>query len=252
MKYWELLKHLTSRDIKARYKQSLLGILWVILNPLFQMIILSFVFSYVIKFPFDGISYPIFIFTGLLPWIFFSQALGAATESLVSNASLLKKVYFPREILVISAISAKAFDFFVSFGLFMLFMIFYNIKFDIVFLLVIPIFILHLIFTYALSLLLAVANLYYRDIKYLLALVLQLWFYLTPIIYATDFFPGHLRWIFVLNPLAYFIESYRSILLFQQVPSFTTYGILCIVLILLLGIANTIFRKLSGTFADVA
>src|SRR3989338_4046322 len=126
-KYFDLIKHLTLREIKARYKQSFLGFFWVVLNPFFQMLILSFVFSQVLRFSDLGVPYPIFLYAGLLPWTFFNTALGAAMGSLVENAALLKKIYFPREILVLSVLLAKTIDFFLASLVFLVLMLWFQI-----------------------------------------------------------------------------------------------------------------------------
>lgn len=251
IKYWELIKQLTMREIKARYKQSFLGYFWIILNPFFQMLIMSFVFSNIMKPQGLAIPYPIFLYAGLLPWIFFANGLGNAMNSLTGNAPLIKKIYFPREILVLSTLLAKLFDFALSFVVFIILMIFFKIQFSYYIFLFIPIFFLQLFFTYGLSLLLAAFNLFYRDVQYLFDLILTLWFYLTPVIYAVEFFPQEYRFIFRLNPMSVFINAYREVLFGGDFPN---WGSLAIGFFLSLGlyiVAHRIFKKMEGTFADV-
>jgi ABC-type polysaccharide/polyol phosphate export permease len=249
--YFSLLKKLTLREIKARYKQSFLGFFWVILSPFIQMIIMSFVFSNIVRFDSVGVPYPIFIYIGLLPWFFFNFSIGSSMGSLLENASLLKKIYFPREILVLSTIFAKLFDFMLSVVVLVLLMIFYKIDFSLYMLLFFPILFIQIIFTFSLGLLLSALNLFYRDVQYMINLVLTLWFYLTPVIYATEFFPEEYRWIFKINPLSVFINAYRQVLLNADFPNWGSLGIAVLISSLLFIFAYKIFKKLEKSFADV-
>jgi lipopolysaccharide transport system permease protein len=249
--YNELLKHITLREVKSRYKQSFLGFFWVVLNPFFQMLIMSFVFSFIVRFNTPGVPYPVFIFTGLLPWIFLANATGAATDAFIDNGSLIKKIYFPREIFVLATVTAKAVDFFLAFLLLLVMMLLYHIPFTPFMLFFIPLFAVNFIFVYALSLLLATCNLFFRDIKYLYNLILQLWFYVTPIIYATEFFPAQWRWIFKLNPMSVFINAYRQVLINGDYPNMSSMLIASGISFGLLALAYYVFRKLEGSFADI-
>ena len=249
--YNQLLKHLALREIKSRYKQSFLGFFWVILNPFFQMLIMSFVFSFIVKFQTPGVPYPVFIFIGLLPWFFLANSTTAATDTFVTNGELIKKIYFPREIFVLATVTAKMMDFFLAFILLLGMMVFYDLPFNLYTFLFIPIFAIQFVFVYALSLLLATLNLFYRDIKYLFNLVLQLWFYVTPIIYATEFFPEKWRWIFKLNPMSVFINAYRQVLINGSAPNMSSLLIAVGMSGGMLIIAYYVFRKLEGSFADV-
>ena len=248
--YWHLIKHITTREIKARYKQSFLGLFWIILNPLFQMLILSFVFSHVVRFETLGVPYSVFLFVGLLPWIFFETSISASTNALVENASLIKQVYFPREILIFSTVFAKMFDFFLASAILFIFLFVLNIDIRVMVFVIIPILLIQFLFTFGLSLLLSSLNLFYRDVQFLFTLVLKLWFYVTPIIYPIDIFPANLRWLFALNPMAYFIQTYRGILLEQQLPQFSSFVGNLIGTLILLFISYTIFKKLESSFAD--
>lgn len=249
--YWPLIKHLALREIKARYKQSFLGFFWIILNPFFQMVIMSFVFSNVIKGFETGIPYPLFIYTGLLPWLFFSNSLSSAMGVLETNSSLIKKIYFPREILVLSTLVAKLFDFLLALLIFLIMLIFFKVPFTFYLFLLIPIFLIQFIFTFGLSLFLSSINLFYRDIQNLLNLILILWFYLTPVLYAVEFFPDQYRWIFKLNPLSVFINAYRQVIFGASLPSLSSLGVAVLISILLFILSYKIFKKLEGTFADL-
>jgi len=250
-KYLPLIKKLTLREIKARYKQSFLGFFWIILNPFFQMIIMSFVFSNILKFGSLGVPYPLFIYAGLLPWLFMVQSLSSAMNVFITDASLIKKIYFPREILVLSTILAKTFDFFLSFLVFVFLMIFFKFPFTVFMFFFLLIFLIEFLFVYSLSLILAAFNLYYRDVQYLFNLVITLWFYLTPVIYAVDFFPEKYRIIFQINPMAVFINAYREVLLGGDFPKWSSLGIGFFLSLILFFIAKKIFKKLEKNFADV-
>ncbi len=250
-RYYELTKHLTMREIKARYKQSFLGFFWVILQPLFQMIIMSFVFSNIMRFPNLGVPYPIFLYAGLLPWIFFNTAIGSSMGVLIENSALIKKIYFPREILILSTLLAKTFDFFLAGLIFIVLMFFFQVPFSGYMLFFFPIFVIQFLFMYGLALLLSSLNLFYRDVQFLLNLVLTLWFYLTPVIYATEFFPEQYRWIFKINPMSVFINAYRQVLLAGDLPNMGSLGIGIAISVGLFIVSYKIFKKMEGTFADV-
>lgn len=249
--YRELLSELTMREIKQRYKQSVLGYAWVILNPFFTMLVMAFVFSIIMRIPNLGVPYPIYLYAGLLPWTLFSNSLISASNSLVANAGLLTKIYFPREIFVLSTILAKIVDFALACTIFIAFMFYYQIPISWNVLWFIPIFLIQQLFTYAISLFLAAANLFYRDIQYLLSLILLIWMYLTPVIYATEFFPARYQWIFKLNPMAVIINAYREVILAQGSPNLQSLGIALGLSIILLAITYKFFKKAEGVFADI-
>jgi ABC-type polysaccharide/polyol phosphate export permease len=251
IQYRELLWELTMREIKSRYKQSILGYAWVILNPFFQMIVLAIVFSQIIRIPNLDVPYPMFLYVGLLPWTLFSNSVVGSTNSLVQNTSLITKVYFPREVLVLSSIIAKVVDFFLASSVFILFMMFYRIGVTWNLLWFVPIFAIQLIFTYGLSLFTAAFNLFYRDVQYLLGLAILLWMYLTPIIYSTNMFPEKYQWIFKANPLSVLVISYRDVILYGNMPNLIDLSVVTVFSILLLGLGWFIFKKLEGVFADV-
>ena len=249
--YWALIKKLTLREIKARYKQSFLGFFWIVLNPFFQMVIMSFVFSKILKMGNLGVPYPLFIYAGLLPWLFMVNSLSSAMNVFISDSSLIKKIYFPREILVLSTLLAKTFDFFLSFLIFILMMIVFKVPFTFFMLFFFLIFLIEFLFVYSLSLILASFNLYYRDVQYLFNLVITLWFYVTPVIYAVEFFPEKYRIVFQLNPMAVFINAYRQVLLGGDFPKWSSLGIGVLLSLILFFIAKKIFEKLEKNFADI-
>jgi len=249
--HWSLIKKLTLREIKARYKQSFLGFFWIVLNPFFQMLIMSFVFSKILKFGNLGVPYPLFIYAGLLPWLFMVQSLSSAMNVFIADSSLIKKIYFPREILVLSTLLAKTFDFFLSFLIFLLLMIFFKVAFTPFVFFFFLIFLIEFLFVYSLALILAAFNLYYRDVQYFFNLVITLWFYLTPVLYAVEFFPEKYRIIFQLNPMAVFINAYRQVLLGGDFPKWSSLLVGLILSAILFFIAKKIFSKLEKNFGDI-
>lgn len=249
--YRQLLEELTLREIKARYKQSVLGYAWVILNPFFQMLVMAFVYSQVLRIPSQGVPYSIFLYVGLLPWLLFSNSLTAAANILVSNSSLLKKIYFPRQVFILSTILAKIVDFCLASLILIIFMIGYQIPLSWQMLWFLPIFFIQQLFTYGLSLLLAAFNLFYRDIQFILNLVILIWMYLTPVIYSVEMFPARYQWLFKLNPMSVLINAYRQVLLNGQAPNLASLGVAFITSLLIWRLADRLFKKLEGTFADV-
>ena len=183
----ELLSELTKREIKSRYKQSILGYAWVILNPFFQMLVMAFVFSHIMKIPVIGVPYALYLYVGLLPWTLFSNSLISSANVLVNNASLITKIYFPREILVLSTIFAKIVDFALASIVLVLFMIYFKVPITWHLLWFIPIFTIQQIFTYAVSLLVSACNLFYRDIQYVLNLGIVIWMYLPQLFISRTF-----------------------------------------------------------------
>jgi ABC-type polysaccharide/polyol phosphate export permease len=208
------------------------------------MLIMSFVFSKIMKFSSFGVPYPLFVYAGLLPWLFMVNSISSAMNVFISDAPLIKKVYFPREILVIATLLAKTFDFLLSLLIFLLMMVFFILFF-------LPIFLIQFLFVYSLGLILAALNLYYRDIQYIFNLIISLWFYLTPIIYAVEFFPKNYRIIFQLNPMAVFINAYRQVLLGGNFFKWSSIFIALILSIIIYLIAKLIFKKLEKNFADI-
>lgn len=248
----ELRYQLVAREIKSRYKQSFLGYAWVILNPFLQMLVMTFVFSLIVRVSSLGVPYAIFLYTALLPWNLFANSLAHATNSFVGNAELIKKIYFPRQIFVQATLIAKVIDFVLASSILAAFMIFYHtpITWNIFWL--IPIFLIQEIFTYGLALFFATINLFYRDVQYVLSLILVLWMYLTPVIYPVEMVPDQYRFIFKLNPMAVLINAYREVILGGNMPKLSSLAIALLVSLVTLYLGKKIFTRLEGLFADVA
>ena len=250
--HWrELLKHLVKRELTQRYKQSVLGYFWVILAPAAQMAVMSVFLQYVFARPTSGVPYPIYLFCGLLAWNLFAQSMSSCTNALVINNALLKKIYFPREILVASTIAARLVDFALSSLVFVAMMLIYQIPVTWNVWWFIPIMLIQIIFMYGLGLLLAAANLFYRDIQFLWNLVVLLWMYCTPVMYSSENFPAMVAWVFKVNPMAVFVNAYRQVILGGGAPNLASLAIALALALGLLWVSFGLFKKYEGKFADV-
>lgn len=253
IKWRELLWQMVGREVKARYKQSILGYFWVLLNPLAQMLVMSFAFSLILRIPTnssENIPYSLFLFVALLPWNLFANSLSFSAGSLVNSGALISKIYFPRTILVLSTIIAKIIDFCFALIILVVFMIAYRIPITVNIFWVLPLFFIQQIFTLGLSLFFAAANLLYRDIQYLLNMVLLLWMYATPVFYPADLVPDQYRLIFQLNPMSVIINAYRQVILGGGEPKYTSLLVALVVSIIFLLLGFSYFKSREKIFAD--
>jgi len=248
--YRDLLYILTLRDIKVRYKQTYLGILWAVIQPLFMMIIFTAFFGRLAGIPSDGIPYPLFVYAGLLPWIFFSNALNSSGNSLVGNSSLITKVYFPRMIIPISAVASGLIDVLISFGLLLLLMLYYGIGFSPNIMMLPILTLLTALLATAIGMWMSALNVKYRDIRYALPFLIQLWMFATPIIYPSSLIPDKWRWLFILNPLTGLIEGYRSAI-FGTPFDFVGLGVSIFIIFAALIYSAYTFRQMERGFADI-
>ena len=249
--YRELLYFLTWRDIKIRYKQTALGVAWAVLQPLITMVIFSVIFGRLAKLPSDGIPYPVFSYAALLPWGLFSGALQRAGTSLVINANLITKVYFPRLVIPISAVAAGLVDFMISFVVLLGLMFYYKIT-PTWMILTIPLFVLLAILTaLAVSLWLSALNVLYRDVQYMIPFLIQAWMYASPVAYSAGLIPtGIWRIIYGLNPLAGVIQGFRWALVGGNRPDeLMVISVIIVLVMLVTGLYY--FRRMERTFADV-
>ena len=247
----ELLLAWTVRDLKVRYSQSVLGAAWAILQPLSLMLIFSVIFSVFVKVPTDGIPYPVFAYTALLPWSFFANSLSFAIPSLVNNMDLVGKVYFPREILPLSAIIVSLVDFLIASSIFVLMMLFYHIPVGPSILWVPPVLIIQIVLTFGISLAASAVNVFYRDVRFVVPLALQIWMYLSPIIYPSELVPTKVRPFYYLNPMAVVIDTYRRAILLHQMPNWTYLAPAALVSIVFTVFAYRYFKRAERKFADL-
>jgi lipopolysaccharide transport system permease protein len=207
----DLFYYLTWRDIKIRYKQTLLGILWIIIQPLVSMVIFTIVFGNFAKIPSDKIPYPIFVFIGLMFWNFFSAALNSATNSLLSNENIIKKVYFPRIMAPISSTFAHIVDLVPTLMIFVFLLIYYKVPFTPQIIILLPVLLAEILFfALGIGMFFAPINAKFRDIRYIIPFFIQLGFFVTPVVYPTSLFGGSFRPFRIINPVAEAIEISRS------------------------------------------
>src|SRR4030042_2858715 len=251
IKYKELLFELIKREIKARYKQSILGYAWVILVPLINLIVLSLVFSFFIRIPTGDTPYAVFLFAGLVPWTFTANAITFATNSLVSNSSLITKVNLPREVFPLATILAKLIDFVLMILILFVIMAFFGVTFKFTLLFIPLIFIVHLMFVVGISLILAALNVFYRDVENIIGVFLTIWMYMTPVIYPQELIPTKFIPIFNLNPMMPIINAYRNVIVYGVPPSWQSFTYAAIISVLVFIIGYKYFKNRAKYFADV-
>jgi lipopolysaccharide transport system permease protein len=249
--YRELIYFLTWRDIKVRYTQTALGVAWAIIQPLSLMGAFSIFFGLLAKVPSDGLPYPIFSLSALLPWQLFAHALAQSSNSLVANDKLITKVYFPRLIIPLSAVLSGLMDFFIIFLLFLFIMLCYGIA-PTVALLTIPVFVLLAVGSaLAVGLWLSALNVQYRDVRYAMPFVIQFWFFASPVAYPSSLVPGVWRVLYALNPMAGVIDGFRWALLGSASgPGWELATSAAVIILLLVG-GLYYFQRVERTFADV-
>jgi lipopolysaccharide transport system permease protein len=250
-KYRELLFFLAWRDVKIRYRQTLLGAAWAIIQPLLTMLVFTVLFGRVAKVPSDGIPYPLFAYSALLLWTYFSVALSGATGSLIGNSELIRKVYFPRAALPASAILANLMDLGIA-GIFLLVMLAYYRVQPSWGLLLLPLLVMQIVvLAFSGGLILSALNVRYRDIKHALPFVMQIWMFLTPIIYPTSVIPQRYRALMALNPLTGIIESARACLFASRPIDWHLLGASLAITLTIAVLGLTYFRRSEYAFGDI-
>lgn len=250
--YRELLYFLTWRDVKVRYKQTLLGVIWAILQPLLTMLISTLVFGYLGGFgaKTGGIPYPIFAYAALLPWTFFSNAIATSGNSLVGSANLITKVYFPRMIIPGAAVAAGLVDFFIAFVLLIGLMLYYKVVLTWNLLLFPGLVLLTSLLALGVGMWLSALNVKYRDIRFALPFIVQIWMFASPVFYPSSIMPQKWRWVFQLNPLTGIIDGYRSSL-FGLPIDWIALAISTLITALMLVYASYSFKRMEKSFADI-
>lgn len=248
--YRELLYFLTWRDVKVRYKQTLLGAAWAILQPLFTMLIFTLLFGKLAGLPSDDIPYPLFAYAGLLPWTFFSNAVTNSGNSLVGSSHLITKVYFPRLIIPGAAVTAGLVDLVIAFVILIGLMVHYRVGVTWNILMLPLLVLLTTLLALGLGMWMSALNVKYRDIRYALPFLIQLLMFATPIIYPMSLIPTKWRWVMLLNPLAGIIESYRSAF-FGREFDWLALSLSIIITMVLLVYAGFTFRRMEKSFADI-
>ena len=246
--YRELLKTNVKKEIRGKYKGSFLGVLWSFLNPLLMVLVYALVFSAILKQ--DIPNYVIFLIVGVIPWNFFTTVIMQGTNCIWINGGIIKKVYFPREILPVSVVLAGLVNFLISCVIIFIFVLFSGMGFSIHLIWLPLIAILQTLFSLGLLFILSAVDVYVRDVEYLINFLISLLFYATPIVYTVDLFPESVRWILYLNPMTHFIDAYRSIFYYQTAPSLMSILYISLFAVFFLVFGYMIFRKLEKGFAE--
>jgi lipopolysaccharide transport system permease protein len=247
----ELVVSLTYRQIYARYRQSVLGLTWAVLRPIATVVIFTVVFSYIAKFPSDGLPYPLFVFGALLPWTLLNSGIGAGVSSLTNQANLVAKIYFPREILPISAILASAVDFLIAAVIFVILLFIYQVEVSWYILYAVPILLIEVLLLLGLVLLFSMVNVWFRDVGHAMVLFLQFWMYLTPIIYPLSMVPERFRWLYDLNPMVGIVEGFRNVFLRAAPPPLELLATSAVASVVLFVLGYSLFKQREFQFADV-
>jgi lipopolysaccharide transport system permease protein len=248
--YRELLFVLTMRDIKVRYKQTAIGAAWAILQPFMTMVVFTIFFGQLAKMPSDGYPYPVFVYSALVPWTFFANAITSASSSLVGSAHLVSKVYFPRLIIPLAAVVVGIVDFVIATSIVLAMMLLYGVSWTIN-LLITPMLLLATAFTaLGAGTCLSALTVAYRDFRYVVPFMVQLWMFVTPVVYPASLVPLQWRWLFYLNPMSGLIEGFRSAFLGKAFDcAGLAFSAVIAVALLIAGLAY--FKRVERRFADV-
>lgn len=253
--YRDLLYTLSVHRVKVRYKQSLLGISWAILQPLTLMLIYTVIFSLIARMPSDGAPYAVFAYAALLPWTCYSTALTSATSSLVSHSSLVTKVYFPREILPLTYVIAAFFDLLIASVVLVGLLIYYRVALTFNVIYAVPIVIVLMIFASSMAFFFSATQVRFRDVGVAIPLLLQLWMYATPVVYPLSSvlknLPGPLATIYQLNPMVGIVESFRRVVIQGTSPEWHLLGIATLISLILLPVSYIYFKRVEALVADV-
>ncbi len=246
--YRGLLRGLVQRDLQVKYKGSVLGFAWSLLHPLVMAGVYTVAFRYVLRVPIE--HFPLFLLSGLLPWMFFTSALGAATSSIVDNGTLVRKVAFPRVVLPLGAVSSQLVQFALMYTVIVPVALALGVGLSPALAAIVPVVLLQTLFTTGLALLLATAYVFVRDARHLLEVTLQVWFWLTPIVYAVTFVPADLgRWM-RWNPMLHFITAYQDIAVRHVAPSVQTFGLLTVLALVSVTFGWLVFGRAQRRFAE--
>jgi lipopolysaccharide transport system permease protein len=252
-RYRGLFLFLVWRDIKVRYAQTVLGAGWAIVQPVFTMVVFTVIFGNLASLPSDGVPYAAFSLTALVPWTYFSVALGGASNSLVGSSNLLTKVYFPRLVVPLSALLVGLVDFTIAFAILLGVLLAFGIVPAAASLFVLPVLMLCMIACAAgAGCLLAALNVRYRDVRAITGFLVQVWLYASPVVYPMSMVPDRYRLVYALNPMAGVIEGFRAVLLRTQPVPWDVVGISCGASILMFAAGVVYFRRVESSFADVA
>jgi lipopolysaccharide transport system permease protein len=251
-RYRDLLVTLTIHRVKIRYKQSVLGIAWAILQPVLLMITYTVIFSIVAKMPHEGAApYAVFVYAALLPWTFFSTSITTGSTSLASHSNLITKVYFPREILPLTYVLASLFDFLIASSVLAVLLAIYRVPVGIEAVMAVPLMCIAFLFSTAMTLFLSAFHVRFRDIGIAMALIIQLWMYATPVVYPLSVVPRRYIFLYSLNPMAGIVENFRQVVLGPGDINYTVLLPGLFVCLILLPVSYLYFKSAEATMADV-
>ena len=248
--YRELLLAFCMRDIKVRYKQTVLGATWAILQPLVTMVIFTVIFGRLAKIPSDGYDYQVFVYAGLLPWMFFANTVSTSSGSLVGSAHMVSKIYFPRLVVPLSSVGSGLVDFLVSTVILLLLMLVYQVDWTWRLTLA-PFFLLGVMLTaLGIGTALSALTVSYRDFRYVVPFMVQIWMYLTPVVYPVSFIPERWQWLLFLNPMSGYIDGFRSVFLGKPFDvTAILFSVVITAVVFVFGLRY--FRKVEQRFADI-
>lgn len=244
----ELVAALAGRDMRTRYKGSALGLAWSLMHPIVLALVYTLAFRYIARIPIP--NYGLFLLSGLLPWLFFAQSLGLASGSITDQAQLVKKLVFPREVLPLGAVGAQFVHFTVAYLIVIPAFAAYQVGLSPAMAVLPVLMLLLLVFTCGLALITSAAQVYLRDTRHLVEVLLQIWFWLTPVVYSLDLVPERLRPLFLANPIAPFIGAFRNVVMDQRLPGLATSAALATAAIIAFVAGYAIFLRSARRFAE--
>jgi len=250
--YRELFFFLAWRDILVRYKQTVIGILWAVIRPVLTMIVFTIIFGKFAKMPSEGVPYPILVFAAMLPWQFFASSLAESSNSLISNANMISKVYFPRLVMPFSSVVVSLVDFLISFVLLIVLMLFFGVPLTFKLFALIPLLVVAFLASFGASLWLAALNVEYRDFRYIVPFIVQFGLYVSPVGFSSTIVPEKWRMLYAMNPMVGVIDGFRWAVTGAEAQIFWP-GFLVSLLVIVIMLSGGIwyFRKMERTFADV-
>lgn len=247
-KYREMLKNLVKKDLRTRYKGSILGFLWTFINPLLQLLVYTVVFTTVMRINID--KFYMFLFVGLVPWIFFATSVQISSEVILTNKNLVKKIYFPKVILPVSVVTSGFMNLLFSFVVVFLVLIISKIGISVAVIYLPFVILVEFVITLGFSLLVSSLNVYFRDLQHILNVLMMGWFYFTPIIFPVEMIPNKYLKFFFINPITPIIVSFRDILYYGRTPDLTMLSLSFIIGLLLIIFSYSIFKILQKNFAE--
>ncbi len=246
--YKEFLKSNVKKDVRGKYKGSFLGVLWSFINPLLSVLIYAIVFHYIMRFNIE--NYLIYLIAGIIPWTFFTSAVNSGMNSIIFNADIIKKVYFPRIILPMSGVTSCLVNFLISCVVIILFAIFSGVGISIYILFLPVVALIQYIFTLGVAFILSAFEVYVRDVEHIINFFIGMLFYVTPILYTKDYVPAKFSFILKFNPLSYIVDAYHSIFYYKTLPNLNNLGIIFAISCIVFVIGYLVFNKLQRGFAE--